>query len=84
MAQNGAAGLGASIPTAAYATNPVETLLLAEKEKQLWKEKRRNLATAAIPDSDNLNGIESQLIIELCRKNSLGATLQIEDFIETR
>ena len=84
VAQNGAAGLGASIPTAAYVTNPIETLLLAEKEKQLREEKRRNLVIAGIPESDNLNGIESQVIIELCRKNSLGATLEIDDFIETR
>ena len=84
MAQNGAAGLGASIPTAAYATNTIETLLLAEKEKQLREEKRRNLVIAGIPESDNLNGIESQIIIGLCRKNSLGATLEIEDFTETR
>ena len=83
VVQNGAAGLGASIPTAVYATNPIETLLLAEKEKRLREEKRRNLVIAGIPESDNLNGIESQVIIEFCRKNSLGATVEIEDFIET-
>ena len=82
MAQNGAVGFGASIPTAAYAINPIETLLLAEKEKQLREEKRRNLVLPEISEPDNLNVIESQVIIELCRKNSLGANLKIKDFIE--
>ena len=54
MAQNGAASLGTSIPTAAYVTNPIKTLLLAEKEKQLWEEKRRNLVIAGIPESEIL------------------------------
>ena len=47
VAQNGAVGFGASIPTA---INPIETLLLAEKEKQLREEKRRNLVFAEIPE----------------------------------
>ena len=48
------------------------------------EEKRCNLVIAGIPESDNLNRIVSQVIIELCRKNSLGATSEIDDFIETR
>ena len=69
MAQNGAAGLGASIPTAVWATNPNETLLLVEKEKQLREEMRRNLVIVGIPESDNLNGIKSPFKIDITFKN---------------
>lgn len=82
VAQHGTTDSRQNTPSPAPSANTtVETLLRAEKEKQLREAKRFNLVISGVPESETP---DAQIALGLCRTNDLGATLETGDIVETR